>query len=195
MNARFEEAIREFDNYHKQDPNQEMENGIAYPSELLYARRMSAWLEKYAPHSDEHIQLAVRCQHIGRWEIPRNKYPMDKKGYLQWRNEEKIRHARIASEILHTAGYEEETIGKVKNLVLKKELFTNPDTQLVEDVVCLVFIEYYLEDFAARHPDDKVIDILKKTMKKMTPRALETSATIRLSDKLRTLINKASLPV
>ncbi|HEX8037801.1 MAG TPA: DUF4202 domain-containing protein, partial [Chryseosolibacter sp.] len=135
--------------------------------------------------------LAARCQHIGRWEIPRGKYPMDKKGYLQWRNEEKVHHSRIAEKILSASGYDTGTIAKVKDLLLKKQLATNPDTQLLEDVACLVFIEYYLEPFAARHNEEKVVDILQKTQRKMSAAAKDELSQLNLSPAIRSLIERA----
>src|SRR5687768_5686717 len=134
---RFDKAIAAIDAYHKKDPNTESEDGHVYPKELLYARRMTERLLRFAPDADEAVKLAARCQHIGRWEIPRERYPMDRKGYLQWRNEEKIRHAQMAEKILAECGYDPQTIEKVKTLLLKKELYTNPSTQMLEDVVCL----------------------------------------------------------
>jgi hypothetical protein len=191
---RFTRAIAAFDAYHKQDPNTETENGEEYPKELLYAKRMTERLLTFAPDTDDFVKLAARCQHIGRWEIPREKYPMDKKGYLQWRNEEKIRHARMAEGILNECGYDPVTIEKVKILLLKKELHTNPATQLLEDVACLVFIEHYLEDFAVKHDDEKIIDILRKTLKKMSDKAKEATAHIRFSPRIQSLIEAALAP-
>ncbi len=191
-NKRLAEAFSHFDVYNYRDPYTEVWNGKTLPKELLYAIRMSERLEKYAPDSPEHIRLAVRCQHIGRWEIPRDTYPMDRKGYLQWRNALKFHHAKIAGDILSTCGYEEAVIDKVKFLLLKKELSHNPETQLLEDVVCLVFVEFYLQDFAARHDDDKIIDILQKTMKKMSKHAINEVANISLSPKISNLIAQAA---
>ena len=189
---RFSKAIAAFDTYHQKDPNTDTEGGKLYPRELLYAMRMTDRLAKFAPEAQEAVKLAARCQHTGRWEIPREKYPMEKKGYLQWRNEEKFHHARIAENILTTCGYEPETIEKVKSLLLKKELFTNADTQLLEDVVCLVFIEHYLEDFTAKHDDDKVVDILKKTLRKMSAGGKKAVETLELSPKIRSLVKRAA---
>jgi len=188
---RFTKAIAGFDAYHERDPNTETEDGKLYPRELLYALRMTGQLEKFAPDATEAVKLAARCQHIGRWEIPREKYPMEKKGYLQWRNEEKFHHAAIAERILHDCGYEADTIEKVKALLLKKELFTNAETQLLEDVVCLVFIQYYLDEFTAKHDDDKVVDILRKTLRKMSRAGKEAIDTLHLSAKTRSLIKRA----
>jgi hypothetical protein len=186
-------AFAAFDAYNAQDPNQETYAGTTHPKELLYAQRMTERLAAYAPEVPEYLQLAARCQHIGRWEIPRKSYPMDRKGYLKWRNELKFHHAKIAEGILKDCGYDSNTIEIVKFLLLKRELQKNPDTQLLEDVICLVFIEYYLEDFAAQHEEEKVIDIIQKTMKKMTPRAIQyTIEELPMSEKVKTLIGKAA---
>lgn len=189
---RLEKAFITFDAYNSNDPHLEKADGEDVPKELLYARRMTERLNKYTSDVAEYLQLAARCQHIGRWEIPRSTYAMDKKGYLQWRNTLKAHHAKIAEQILASSGYETGTIEKVKSLLLKKELQTNADTQLLEDVICLVFIEYYLEDFARQHDDAKVIDILKKTLRKMTPHAIEEAGKIPVSDNIGSLIIKAA---
>jgi len=188
---RFSRAMAAFDSYHQKDPNTEIEAGKTYPGELLYALRMTDTLAHFAPDAGESVKLAARCQHIGRWEIPRQKYPMDRKGYLQWRNEEKIHHARIAEKILSDCGYDADTIGQVKILLLKKELYTHADSQLIEDVACLVFIAYYLEAFAAKHDDEKVVSILRKTAKKMSAAATEGIKDLKVSDKIRGLIKRA----
>lgn len=189
---RFKKAFEAFDAYHKTDPNTEIYNGEKYPKELLYAKRMTERLEKFAPDAEEVVLLAARCQHIGRWEIPRTKYTMDKKGYLQWRNEEKVHHAKIADAILSQLGYDQELIAQVKFLLLKKELFTNPQTQLLEDVICLVFIEHYLEEFASKHADEKVIDILRKTSKKMSIQARHSVGELNLTAEIRGLLDQTS---
>ena len=186
-----EQAFSQFDVYNYRDPNTEDWNGKSFPKELLYSIRMSDRLEKFAPNSPDHVKLAVRCQHIGRWEIARNTYPMDRKGYLQWRNALKFHHAKLAGQILQTCGYDEATIEKVKFLLLKKELNRNAETQLMEDVICLVFVEYYLQDFAVKHEDDKVIDILKKTLTKMSKHAKEEVANIKLTPKVAQLVSMA----
>ena len=187
----FTAAMAAFDAYHEKDPETEAGGGKEYPKELLYAQRMTDRLNRFAPDAAEVVKLAARCQHIGRWEIPRGKYPMDKKGYLQWRNEEKVHHSRIAEKILSDSGYDTGTITKVKDLLLKKQLATNPDTQLLEDVACLVFVEYYLEPFAARHKEEKVIDILQKTHRKMSASAKDALGQLNLSPAIHSLVARA----
>lgn len=192
MSNKLVNAYQAFDAYNKKDPNTEVFEGNTYSKELLYAIRMTEQLEKFAPGSPEHVQLAARCQHIGRWEIARAEYPMDKKGYLQWRNKLKQHHASIAEKILKECGYDTDTIEKVKFLLLKKQLHTNAETQLLEDIICLVFVEYYLDDFAAKHDEEKVIDILHKTLKKMSNRAITQAVDLVQSDHVKDLLQKAT---
>jgi hypothetical protein len=183
MNSRFDNAIKLFDEYNSGDPN---------GKEVLYSQRMSDRLDKFKPGAAEHVRLAIRCQHIGRWMIPRDTYPDGKKGYIAWRNKLKDHHAEIASGILARVGYDESMIARVRDLLEKKDLRSNPDTQLLEDVVCLVFVEFYLRDFAAKHDEAKVIDILSRTFKKMTPAAIDVARTFPLPPHLIDLLNKAA---
>lgn len=191
--SRLQKAIAAFDAYNARDPHEEEDaGGKKYPKELLYAMRMTDRLNRYEPGAAEHIRLAVRCQHIGRWEIPRNSFPMDRKGYLQWRTRLAAYHCGIASAILEECGYDSETIDKVKFLLQKKQLLQHhPETQILEDVICLVFIEHYLDDFARHHEEEKVVDILRKTIRKMSPRALKESTGIPLSEHAKSLVAKA----
>lgn len=191
-NEQLKKAYTAFDFYNSSDPNIEEYKGIVYSKECLYALRMTEKLHQFAPDSPEYLQLAARCQHIGRWEIPRNSYPMDRKSYLQWRSQLKVHHSLIAEKILTDCGYDSDIIEKVKFLLLKKQLHQNPDTQLLEDVICLIFIEYYLEDFASQHEDEKIIDIIKKTLKKMSPHGIEEAVKISVTDKVKGLIERAA---
>lgn len=190
--TKLENAFRAFDAYNSNDPHAEIVNGKKITKELLYAWRMTERLELYEHNAPEEVRLAVRCQHIGRWEIPRKAFPMDRIGYLKWRSKLAVHHAAIAEEILQRCGYGSETIEKVKSLLQKKGLVQgNPETQLLEDVICLVFIEHYLEDFTLQHEDEKVIDILKKTIRKMSSKALSEVSKIKLSERIRQLIGQA----
>lgn len=190
---KFTSAIAAFDAYHERDPNSVNIHGIVYPGELLYAIRMTDQLSKLAPNAGEVVRLAARCQHIGRWEIARNEFPMDRKGYLQWRNAEKIRHAAIAEKILIECGYDRERIDEVSALILKKGIQSDNNTQLLEDVACLVFIEHYLAEFASRHSDEKVVDILRKTLKKMSATGKAAVASLKISAPVRSLLERATI--
>lgn len=188
---RYQQAIQAFDEANSKDPNRETVNGEEFPKELLYARRMTEWLEKMAPDAFEVLRLAARCQHIERWIIPREEYPMNRTGYKQWRNELKKYHARRAEEILTEVGYDNETIIRVQKMVMKKGLKTDPEVQMLEDVVCLVFLDYYFEDFAQKHEEKKLVRILKKTWRKMSDKGRNMAMKLKLPAQLEKLVEKA----
>lgn len=194
--AAFDRAIALIDTANAEDPNTESLAGKVWPKELLYSHRMSDMLQRYAPEADDAQKLAIRAQHIQRWKIPRDAYPMERQGYLQWRTGLYKFHAETAGKLLAQAGYAEDVIERVQQAVGKRALKLNPDTQLLEDVVALVFIEHYMLDFAARHPEydeEKWLDIVRKTWKKMSSRAQQfaLSGGIKLPEPLIPLIQKA----
>lgn len=188
---RFQQAIQKFDNENSQDPNKETLKGEEHPKELLYARRMSGWLNKLAPNSSEALQLAARSQHICRWIIPRDQYAMDRKGYLMWRTDLRKFHAQKAGEILKDCGYDEKTIGQVQSLILKEKVKVDPESQLLEDVVCLVFLESYFGEFSHKHDEEKVISIIRKTWKKMSDNGHEEALKLDLPPDARLVVKKA----
>ena len=169
--ARFETALRRFDEENARDPSQEAADGIAQPRELLYARRLSEWVLRLCPEASEALRLAARCQHIRRWEIPRDSYPMTRAGYLQWRAALKKFHAQKAGEILRETGYAEDMVRRVQDLNLKKHFPADPESRLLEDALCLVFLQYQFADLAAKTADDKTINAVRKSWQKMTPSA------------------------
>lgn len=165
--ARFQRAIDLFDAANATDPNME----LGQPKELLYAQRMSAMLDRFAPQANETVRLAVRAQHIERWKIPRGDYPMDRQGYHHWRIRLYQFHADRAGELMRRAGYDDDSIEAAKRVVGKRGLKVNPDTQLLEDVASMVFIEHYLLAFAESKPDyteEQWLTILRKTWRKMS---------------------------
>ena len=190
--VRFERAIASFDALNRQDPSMEDAEGKAYPKEFLYSERMSAMLKRYAPDASEALQLAARCQHIQRWKIARASYPMTKAGYYQWRTELKSFHADIARQVLVDVGYEEATVERVCALVRKALPTVDAEAQILEDVVVLVFLESYLEQFVASHADydaAKFADILNKTLRKTSAKARSAAQTmITLPTDLRSLV-------
>lgn len=192
----FEQAVALIDAANGEDPNTETVGGQKWPKELLYSHRMSDILQHYAPEADEAQRLAIRAQHIQRWKSPRSDYPMDRSGYLQWRTHLYKFHAETAAKLLAQAGYGEDVIERVKQAVGKRALKVNPDTQLLEDVAGLTFIEHYMLNFAGKHPEydeAKWIDIIRKTWKKMSSRAQQFALTggIKLPEPLIPLIQKA----
>lgn len=192
---RFNAAIAAFDGANSADPNLERDGGAEHPKELVYARRMSMMLERFAPDAPEAVRLAVRCQHLRRWEIPRDAFPRTSEGYKAWRKRLMDFHADAAGRVLSDAGYDEETVAHVQALLRKVRLKRDPDSQLVEDVVGLVFLEHYLERFVAEHPDyeeAKLADILRKTWAKMSPRGHKAALTVvKLPGPLRPVVLRA----
>ena len=185
------QAFKKFDAANSQDPNTIEYLGETYPKEVLYAIRMTEKLNEFVPDASEALRLTARCQHICRWEIPRESYDMDRSGYLTWRQDLKKFHAQKAAEILNDVGYDGHIIDEVKFLLQKKALKRNRDTQRLEDVICLVFLEFYFESFAAEHPEDKIIDILQKTWRKMSEEGRQAALRLPLSKKSTQLITKA----
>lgn len=193
---RYTRAVALIDDANAQDPNVETADGKTWPKELLYSHRMSAMLERFAPDADDAQRLAIRAQHVQRWKSARSEYPEGRQGYLQWRTGLYRFHAETAGGLLAQAGYDDATIERVKQAVGKRALKVNRDTQLLEDVTDLVFIEHYMLAFAGKHPEydeAKWLDIIRKTWKKMSGSAQQfaLSGAVRLPEPLVPLIQKA----
>lgn len=192
--ARFEAALRRFDEENARDPNVEFADGQPHPRELLYAQRLSDWVLKLRPDASEVLRLAARCQHLCRWTIPRSSCEMTKAGYLRWRNELKAFHARRAGEILREAGYPEDLIARVQNLNLKKNFPNDPESRVLEDALCLVFLQYQFAELAARTGEDKMINALQKSWRKMTPAARELALKLSFGEQETALLKRAIAP-
>jgi hypothetical protein len=183
----FQSAIEKTDAANAQDPTLI----ASIPAELVYARRMTDWLHRLYPDAGEPLQLAARAQHIRRWMIPRSKYPMTRAGYHQWRTTLYSFHADEAAKILQEVGYDDATIARVRSLLKKEKLKADPETQALEDVACLVFLENYFADFALKHEEKKVIDILRRTWKKMSDRGQAAAMNLPLPPETQRLVAKA----
>ena len=188
---RLQTAVQLFDAANAQDPNTTRVDGEEQPAELVYARRLSEWVMRLRSEPSEPLLLAARCQHIQRWKIPRRDYPEGRAGYLKWRTDLKAFHARIAGEILAQAGYDRDVIEKVRALNLKSDFPRDPDSRVLEDALCLVFLEHQLSDLARRMDEDTLINALRKSWKKMTPAARDWAVTLPLGEMERALISQA----
>ncbi len=192
MSAAFDKAISLIDEANSLDPEiEKAEDGREYPKELLYSRRMSHWLKKLEPKASEVLQLAVRAQHIKRWTLPRNAYPMDRAGYLKWRTVLKDFHASECASIMAQAGYPEELQKRAAFLIRKERLKQDAETQCLEDAACLVFLEFYFPEFAAKHEETKIIEIVRKTWNKMSGRAQEAALKLSFPVPLANTLKKA----
>lgn len=185
--ARLRRALERIDAEHARDPERD---AGGEPKELAYARRMSAWLERLAPEASEALRLAARCQHLRRWEIPRSTYPPGAEGYRKWRRAEAAAHAALAGKLLNE--YDGVTVGRAQALIRKENLKRDAETQLLEDVSCLVFLESTFAEFAAKHDEPTLVRILRKTWAKMSPRGREAALALELPAPLRAIVEKAA---
>jgi hypothetical protein len=192
--SRFQKAIEAFDRANSEDPHTVLSNGAQRPRELVSAERLSAWITRLEPHPSEALRLAARCQHIRRWQIPRESYAAGRVGYLQWRTQLARFHADTAARLLAESGYEQESIDAVRRINLKQNLRSSPETQTMEDALCLAFLEFEFNDFIAKYPAEKVIEVVQKTWRKMSVRGHELALQLPLSAFALELVTRALTP-
>jgi hypothetical protein len=188
---RFEDALRRFDEANARDPNRETIDGVTHPREWLYAQRLVKWVLQLCPGASEELRLAARCQHLCRWEIPRDSHPMTRAGYLQWRATLKKFHAQKAGEILRETGYLDDVTCRVQDLNLKKHFPDDPESRVLEDALCLVFLEFQFAELAARSDDDKMINALRKSWQKMTEPARAEALKLNFGPREKALLERA----
>lgn len=172
--------MERFDAANREDPRRDQDAGEPVPREWLYSQRMSAWLERLEPAASEELRLAVRAQHLCRWRLERTRFPAGRSGYLAWRRACAEMHAALAAEILAEVGYRAATITRVGELIRKRHRTTDTESQCLEDVACLVFLQYGLESFSRTQPAEKLQSVLRKTWRKMSPRAHAAAAEMGL---------------
>lgn len=189
--ARFAAALRRFDAENARDPNTESSGGAPQPRELLYAQRLTDWVLRLKPDASEALRLAARCQHLCRWEIPRASYPLDRVGYLKWRADLKKFHAHKSATILRELGYAEEVVVQVHALNLKQNFPNDPNSRVLEDALCLVFLEFQFAELATRTDDDKLVNALRKSWQKMTEPARSEALKLSFGMREMALIQRA----
>lgn len=190
----YHQALRRIDQANRGDPEMMSVDGVPYPRALVYGMRMSDWLQALEPEASIPLRLAARAQHIGRWKMPRTTYPPGRVGYLAWRRAQADYHAAAVGSILEDVGFEETVVRRVQALVRKERLKSDSETQLLEDVACLVFLAYELDDFAVGHPREKVIHILRRTWTKMSPRGRDKALVLAFSPTGASLVGEAIDP-
>jgi len=191
MATPYEKAAIAIDEAHYQDPKKVTKSDREVPYELFYAEKMSHYLEMRCPDASPILRLAIRAQHLKRWEVPRTSYPMTKAGYYSWRTFLKKRQAEIVEKICIDAGMAEEDAKRVGMLVRKEDLKSDQETQVLEDVACLVFLDDQFEEFKEGYDDDKIVNIIKKTWVKMSPAGHQLALKIPMSEHSLKLVTKA----
>jgi hypothetical protein len=188
---RYEAAIRRFDEENSKDPNTESVAGVAQPRELVYSRWLTDWVLKLSPGASEPLRLAARCQHLCRWMVPRDSYPMTRPGYLQWREGLKKFHAQKSGQILREVGYSDDTIARVQELNLKKDFSRDPEGRVLEDALCLVFLEHQFGELAKKTSEEKMVNALQKSWKKMTSAGHAAALALSYTPQEKALLDKA----
>lgn len=179
---RLERVLRDIDTYNERDPHHR---------EKPYSERLTHWVLQLKPDASAALRIAARGQHIGRWTVPREAYPMDRGGYLRWRENLKRFHATTVAEIMEKQGYSSEEVDQVRRVILKKNIQGDPDTQTLEDALCLIFLESQFEELKRKTPDAKMVDIIRKTWRKMSVQGQTAALSLELPREHRTLIESA----
>jgi hypothetical protein len=188
---RFQRAIAAIDRANADDPNQLMVRGTLRPKELAHAELMTEWVHRLVAEPSVELLLAARAHHIRRWIVPRSSYPDGRAGYLRWRTDLHKRHAADVGEILTDAGYGADVVGRVQNIVRKRNLARDPEVQVLEDALCLVFLETQLGDLAAKLDREKSVDVLRKTAAKMSDAGRQAAFALELAPGERALLQEA----
>lgn len=191
MSERLAATVARIDAENAADPSVASGPAGPEPAELLYARRVNAWLERLEPSPSDALRVAVRASHLRRWEVPRSTYPEGRDGYRRWRTDQAQRHADLCGVLLRELGWDEAFVARVESLIQKRHLKTDPEAQALEDAACLVFLEHALPAFRLTHDDDALLPILRKTWAKMSERARNIALTLQLPSADRDLVARA----
>lgn len=190
MHPNIQQTLDLFDDYNRQDPHIFVWQGMQYPQEYFLATKLYEWVLKLDPNASNALILASRCQHIGRWEIPRDSFPLDKSGYLQWRKTLANHHAEKAKVIMEQSKVPDTLIADVQEIILKKKLKVNPVVQTMENALCLVFLAYQYETFFPNHRA-KIVNILRKSLLKMDRQGHHFALTLPYSTEGMAYIHEA----
>lgn len=194
LSPRLDAVIADIDAANAQDPRQDIVAGTPRPREVVYSERMSDCLPRLYPDASDALRIAARAQHIRRWEIPRQDYPLGRAGYNAWRTACREHHATLVSTIMRRHGYADEVVAQVAKIIRKEQLKRDPESQALENVVAVVFVQHYLDEFVASHPDyddGKLTDILKKTLRKMDATGHAAALALPLPASTLRLVNMA----
>ncbi len=191
LNARYDAAVAAIDAANAADPNPVTVRGATEPLALAHGRLAAEWVALLVPDAPGELLLAARAHHLRRWEVARATYPEGKAGYLRWKRDQRVRHADDVAAILRGAGYDTAAVERVQALIRRDDLRSDPGAQAVEDAACLVFLETQLTEVSTRLDRDHLLDVLRKTARKMSPAALAAAATVPLDDVGRALLADA----
>ncbi len=191
---RLARAITAIDAANRDDPNRILVRGEIRPKELAHAELVTEWVTRLRPDPSEALLLAARAHHLRRWISPRTSYPEGRAGYLRWRRDQSQRQAADVGALLDGAGYDELTIERVQAIMRKRDLGSDPDVQALEDAMCLVFLETQCDEMAARLDRGHLVQVLRKSIAKMSPEGIALVAQVPLSAEAQDLVSEAAAP-
>jgi hypothetical protein len=187
-------VLQEIDRVQGEDPRRILLDETSRPYEAVYAERMGTRLISLYPEASPLLQIAARAQHLRRWDLPREQYPAGRQGYEAWRRAARLHHVAVVTPILERHGFGAAEIAQVAKLIKKEELKRDPESQALENVVGVVFLEHYIGEFLEKYaalPEEKLVDILAKTLRKMSAEGHAAALALPLDPKLRELTDKA----
>ena len=186
-----ERALATIDSLNERDPNLISFSGEERPKELVHSELVSQWIERLDPNPSDALRLAARAHHVERWVIPRSEYPKGRAGYLKWRAALQRHHAATAEQVLAAQGVDSETTARVRDIICKRNLRSDPEVQCFEDALCLVFLETQLTALAGRLDRDKMLKVLRLTLPKMSGAGREAALSLELNAGDRALLQQA----
>jgi len=192
MDDRVARAHAAIDTVNADDPHTIVVHGVERPKEQAHAEMACAWVRRLVAEPSDALLVAARAHHVGRWSLARDAYPAGRKGYLRWRKALQQRHAATVRAILEAQDWPDAEIARVEDLVRKRRLGRDAEAQAFEDALCLVFLETQLAQVADQLEDDHTVDVLRKTMKKMSADALALAAGLPLDPRGRALLARAA---
>jgi len=201
MKNQLKNVLSAIDDINSEDVNITLSGGEQHPKELIYGQRMTACLTQHWPQANELLQIAVRAQHVKRWHLKRSEFEQGKAGYYQWRIALGKFHAELTATTMQKLGYSAEQAAQTASIICKENLRDksssqlNSDSQTLEDVACLVFLEHYFDDFASQYIEKdneaKIVRIVQLTWKKMSEDAHNIALKLTLPEHLSALVAKA----
>ena len=188
---RFDAAVAAIDAANAEDPNTLVIDGESRPKDLAHSEMLTAWVKRLRPNAGEALLLAARAHHVQRWAHPRAAYPAGRNGYLRWRREQRAFHADLTSEILLKVGYDEATVARVGDIVQKRGLGQDAEVQAFEDGLCLVFLETQFDELTAKTERPKMVEIVRKTVRKMSDAGRQAAGGVELSEGGSAIVEEA----
>ena len=189
--ALLDDAFAAIDAANADDPNTIVVSGASRPKEQAHAEMAVEWIRRLVPSPSDALLLAARAHHVRRWDIPRASEPDGRAGYLKWKRNLQRHHAELVGSILGDVGYDDATIERVQSLVKKERLKSDPEVQALEDALCLVFVETQFTDLTDQLGEEHMVDVVAKTLRKMTPSGREAALALPLDEDALRIVGRA----